>query len=202
MRVLIIQLIFIGFTINVAAQAEIQPVKNKGVVDIQNSCNSGKVASCYQLGQMHLKGRGVEQDNNEAVRYFTIACNGDDMLACSDLGIMYAIGYGVPEKDDKIAASLFKRACDSRVKGTACDNLAVMYETGRGIEQDYKKAIQLYELGCANDNDLNCYNLGRMYEKGVAVEQSNSEAAKYYSKACALENQDGCDVYDRLSAID
>jgi len=101
----------------------------------------------------------------------------------------------------KRQAQLFQRSCVSGVVENGCSNLAVMYEKGRGVAQDYSKALNLYQQGCSGGNELNCYNLGLMYEEGRGVSQSDAEALVFYSKSCELSDKNGCEAYSRLRVV-
>ncbi len=61
--------------------------------------------------------------------------------------------------------------------------LGVMYENGRGVTQDYQKAVKWYlnaaELG---NVDAQLY-LGFMYEKGKGVAQDYKQAYKWFTIA-------------------
>lgn len=59
-------------------------------------------------------------------------------------------------------------------------SLAVMYENGYGVDIDYKKALQLYELA-AKDIPHARHNIGVMYEEGKGVPVNYTEALKWYT---------------------
>ena len=61
--------------------------------------------------------------------------------------------------------------------------LAVRYEDGIGLTQDYSKAVEIYDeiLKKTNDSDA-AYNLGRLYEMGDGVEQDLNMAYQLYSQ--------------------
>ena len=60
-------------------------------------------------------------------------------------------------------------------------NLAVSYDQGKGVDQDYKKAVKWY-TSAADQGDLYAQsNLGVMYEEGHGVEQDYQEALKWYT---------------------
>ncbi|ENR5900654.1 sel1 repeat family protein, partial [Providencia stuartii] len=63
---------------------------------------------------------------------------------------------------------------------------------GNGVEQDYQQALQWYQKGAEQDNELAQFNLAQMYDKGLGVRQSKSTAKIWYSKSCDNGNQDGC----------
>lgn len=69
----------------------------------------------------------------------------------------------------------------------ACMNdLGALYYRGDGVEQDYVKAAELYEMAA----DAGCYqsivNLGYIYEYGRTGEPDFSKAYQWYSLAAAL----------------
>ena len=100
------------------------------------------------------------------------------------------------------AAALFvagddaKRLQDACHSGDtiSCYNLGVSYANGQdGVEQDYKKASELYSKACEMGNANGCYNLGVSYTNGRGVKQDCKKAIKLYSKACDMGFQPGCD---------
>ena len=60
---------------------------------------------------MYRDGRGVPQDDAEAVRWYRLAADQGLADAQFSLGVMYAIGDGVP-KDDAEAARWYRLAAD------------------------------------------------------------------------------------------
>ena len=55
-----------------------------------------------------------------------------------------------------------------------------MYKEGKGVEQDYEKAFNLYRLAADNNSPSAQYNLGLMFEEGKGVKQDYLEALKWY----------------------
>jgi len=55
-----------------------------------------------------------------------------------------------------------------------------MYKEGKGVEQDYEKAFNLYRLAADNNSPSAQYNLGLMFEEGQGVKQDYLEALKWY----------------------
>ena len=48
---------------------------------------------------MYANGRGMPQDDAEAVRWYRLAAEQDDTRAQLSLGLMYSLGRGVPQDD-------------------------------------------------------------------------------------------------------
>jgi TPR repeat protein len=59
----------------------------------------GDVGAQFLLGLMYEHGRGVPQDETEAVRWYRLAANQGFAVAQSNLGVMYRNGRGVPQDD-------------------------------------------------------------------------------------------------------
>ncbi|HHF0499545.1 TPA: tetratricopeptide repeat protein, partial [Haemophilus influenzae] len=62
-------------------------------------------------------------------------------------------------------------------------NLGVMYGNGRGVKQDYFKAVNWYRKAAEQGHADAQLNLGYMYEKGRGVKQDDFEAVKWYRQA-------------------
>ena len=99
------------------------------------------VAQTY-LGFMHQDGRGVAQDDTEAVKWYRRAAEQGDAEAQHNLGIMYASGRGVAQ-DDAEAVKWYRRAAEQS-DTEAQYNLGSMYVRGRGVAQDDAKAAEWY----------------------------------------------------------
>jgi len=65
----------------------------------------------------------------------------------------------------------------------AVNYLGSMYETGKGVEQNYEKAIKYYKMAIEGCNGSAMYNLGNMYYNGKGLEQNYEESIKYYKMA-------------------
>ena len=60
-----------------------------------------------------------------------------------------------------------------------------MYETGQGVEQDYRRAAQWYEKAAAQGHAQAQYQLGSLYREGLGVEENDEEAEKWWQRAAA-----------------
>lgn len=98
--------------------------------------------------------------------------------------------------EDKLNAAC-EKLCDLNKSDGAdgCLNLALFYEFGKGVEQDFTKAFKLYEKACDLDYANGCNNLGVLYANGQGVKPDSTKANKLFNKACDLGSQLGCDVY-------
>ena len=74
----------------------------------------------------------------------------------------------------------------------ACSSLGNLYDKGKGVEQNYQKAFQLYQKACDGEYLEGCINLGVLYYKGNGVEQNYQIAAQLCQKACDGGNSEMC----------
>ena len=63
-----------------------------------------------------------------------------------------------------------------------------MYELGRGISQDYVKAVEWCRKSAEQGYVYAQYNLGRMYEIGRGVWPNSAKAVEWYQKAAEQGN--------------
>ncbi len=67
-------------------------------------------------------------------------------------------------------------------------NLGVMYDSGRGVRQDYTEAVKWYREA-AEQGDIEAqYNLGAMYYNGQGVRKDYAEAIRWFHKAAEQGN--------------
>ena len=76
-------------------------------------------------------------------------------------------------------------------KGTAHAqyNLGFLYATGKGVPQDYNKAVELTRKAADWGHAGAQYGLGYMYVNGKGVKKDYAEAVKLYERAAAQEHK-------------
>jgi TPR repeat protein len=67
----------------------------------------------------------------------------------------------------------------------AQSRLAMMYDSGQGVPQDYKEAAKWYRVVAELRNPSAQYRLGVMYSKGEGVSQDYIQAHMWFSLATA-----------------
>lgn len=81
-----------------------------------------------------------------------------------------------------------------------------MYTEGKGVEQDYSKAIELYKNAAANGNSTALIRLGLIYTEGKLVEKDYSKAIDYFKQSAKLGNAGGFvflgDLYKRGEGVE
>lgn len=85
----------------------------------------GDADAQYNLGLMYKNGKGVKQDNAEAVKWYRKAAEQGDASGQFSLGIMYYKGEGVKGNPSK-AEEWFRKACENGHQ-ESCDTLKVFF---------------------------------------------------------------------------
>ena len=140
-------------------------------------------AHSYNLGVMYFTGRGVPQNDAEAVAWLRQAAEQGHANAQFNLGVMYFNGRGVPQ-DFTEAIAWHRQAAEPGV-GSAQFNLGWMYDNCRGVPQDYSEAAALYRQAAEQGNSSAQFNLGLMYDNGRGVPQDNVEAHMWLNLTAA-----------------
>ena len=148
---------------------------------IRRAAEQGDATAQINLGWMYSRGRGVPQDDAEAVRWYRRAAEQGEPTAQRNLGWMYKNGRGVPQ-DDAQAIRWYRRAVEQGYAG-AQNNLGVMYMDGRGVPQDDAEAVRWYRRAAEQGEPTAQRNLGWMYSRGRGVPQDDAEAVRWYRRA-------------------
>ena len=122
--------------------------KNAPISEVQKAAEQGDVDAQSLLGAMYALGKGVAQDDKQAVAWTRKAAEQGDALAQCLLGLMYEDGNGVAQ-DDKQAAAWYRKAAE---QGDALAQrlLGIIYGSGVGVVQDNKLAYVWSSVSAAN----------------------------------------------------
>ena len=111
----------------------------------------GDAAAQFNIGNMFDFGKGVAEDNAQAVYWYNKSAEQGNANAQYALGWMYENGEGVVN-DLAMAFKWYKRAAE-RDNPAAQTNLGWMYENGKGVVTDDVQSVYWYrqaaELGQA-----------------------------------------------------
>ena len=111
----------------------------------------GDALAQLNLGVMYENGRGVPEDDAEAVRWFRLAAEQGNAFSQSNLGVKYLNGEGVPQ-DDAEAVRWWRLAAEQRY-ANAQFMLGVMYRFGTGVPEDNVLAYMWWNLAAAQGNE-------------------------------------------------
>ena len=160
------------------------------------SAEQGQPYAAYAAAQMYNKGEYVSQSEENAQRYYKAALSGFLELESKDqtddnlyykLGSMFKKGFGTDIDMDK-AINYFMRSAELN-NINAKRTLALEYISGKHLELDIEKGLEMLTV-CADRGDtLSCYKLGKIYFKGEIVYKDLNMAEKYFLKASEKESQ-------------
>lgn len=85
------------------------------------------------------------------------------------------------------------KQCEEGHMGS-CNTLGTMYDHGKGVPEDDKKAMELYNKACDGGEPKACYNLGYIYDHGKGVPEDDEKASEFYKKACDGGDPGGCNT--------
>ena len=148
---------------------------------LRELAEAGDAEAQTELGWRYEDGRGVRQDDAEAVRWYRRAAEQGQARAQNNLGDMYHDGRGVVQ-DYGDAVRWFRRAADQGY-ALAQIYLGYMYREGRGVSQDHGEAVRWFRRSAEQGNARGQTDLGRMYATGRGVSRDDAEAVRWYRRA-------------------
>ena len=148
----------------------------------------------YKIAEYYLYGRGVDVDLDKAISYYNESLRYGFSLSYMNLATAYN------KKGD--LEQCFQSLLTGYEKGImeVCNNLGDCYYSGRGTEQSYKKAYEIFEIG-AKSCPICKYRQSMMLRKGEGVKQDlqkanmllEESAQSGFGKAQYIL---GCDLYE------
>jgi TPR repeat protein len=137
----------------------------------QKAAVQGLAKAQFSLGAMYSTGRGVLEDDKEAVKWFQKAAVQGNADAQFSLGAMYANGEGV-EQDFKEAVKWYQKSADHGNAAGQC-YLGLMYLRGQGVLEDYVTAYAWFNISAANG-----YSNGKKLKDAIAGPMTPDQIAE------------------------
>ena len=109
------------------------------------------------------------------------------LLAAGGLAQAQSLRQGVSafNRQDYVAASRIFIPLAERGVASAQSYLGFMFETGRGVPQNYTEAAMWYRRAAEQGDSLAQYSLGLLYDKGFGVPRDIVEAGKWLNLSTA-----------------
>lgn len=148
--------------------------------------DKGSKTSTRNLARLIKAGTGIEKNVDKAIEMFLETAESSNGMSYNDLGNLYK-----EEKDyiDYAKAKMyFEKAIEKgNVYGT--HNIGELYLKGLGVEQDYKKAFDLFtKANKEKENHWSQYQLACLYDSGNGCTKDTKKALELY-----YESAKGCD---------
>jgi hypothetical protein len=145
--------------------------------------NQGNAMAQGLLGLMYAKGQGVQQNYDEAVKWYRLAAEQGNHFGQSFLGDMYAKGHGVAQ--NYAEAVKWYRLAAEQGDGVAQDSLGEMYRDGQGVPQNYAEAVKWFRLAADQGYAFAQFDLALMYGNGQGVPQNFVQAYMWFDVAAS-----------------
>jgi TPR repeat protein len=139
------------------------------------------IAQSY-VGWLYAIGKGVRQDDAEAVKWLELAANGNDRRAQTHLGAYYVRGGRGVSTDYRAAMKWYERAA-AQGDEDAYLGLADIYERGLGVEADPHVARKWARRAAETDNPEAQYLLALHYWQGRGAGRDHDEAYAWFLRA-------------------
>ena len=123
----------------------------KAIVKLKAAAEKGHKKAQYRLGLCYDKGKGVAENDETAVKWYTKSAAQDYAKAQYQLGKCYKDGEGV-EKNRQKAVQLFTKAAKQE-NADAQYQLGKAYLKGKGIAADEGKARSWLKKAVKNQKD-------------------------------------------------
>ena len=112
-----------------------------------SQAGKGDTQAMYEIGRMYERGRGVDEDASEAVRWYIKSASGGSDSAHARLGMIYFTGQGAAQDYPKARSHLVTAAKNN--DPAAQYYLAMMFEQGKAVKQNTVRALTLYKKSAA-----------------------------------------------------
>ena len=153
-------------------------VRQREVEQWIQDAEGGDVNAQYELGLRYINGDEVDEDVEEAIRWFRKAAMQGHINAQYELGRRYNEGDDV-EMDYREAARWFRMAAE---KGDADSQ----YELGLLCSEDNgKEAVRWLRAAAMQGHAEAQYELGWRYAEGEDLKKDNEEAVRWFREAAA-----------------
>ncbi len=180
---------FVPAIMNLARLYDLNKIAGKSTKDAaelyQKVAAKSNAIAQYHLGYCYEFGRGIKEDQEEAIKYYKLSADQNFEKAQNQLwnlyykiGLNYYYGKGVT-KDVKKATECFKLASDHNI-ANAQTFLGYCHENGLGTDNNINEAYKYYKLSADQKNAEGQFFLGRSYEYGLGIEKDEKKAFKYY----------------------
>jgi TPR repeat protein len=135
------------------------------------------------LGHAYAAGTMVPKDLSRAAQFYLSAARQGDGASLGELGRFNLEGMGRPV--DVGQAFRYYRSAALAGDDRGQTMLAFLYEHGRGVAQDPRKAVYWYLMSVDHD-PVAGRHLGSMYARGAGVKMDQALVAKYFRRAAEL----------------
>lgn len=156
---------------------------------LMKNAQNGDSEAQFKLGNMYLRGVGIEQDYEKAIYWLKLAAQQGHSAAQYNVACCYLSGTGVPK--DKITAVMMLGEAAKNGDLDALNNLAGCCMRGDGTAKDQSLAANYYRQAAEQGHAKAQYNYGECLFNGFGVSRDHAEAVNWYRQAAEQGDPDG-----------
>jgi enhanced entry protein EnhC len=178
-----VTLIFPEYSLQNKVDGQSEAKQKEIFKQLENQAILGDSTAQFDIAQMYQRGIGINQNIQEAIKYYQLASTQQDLRAEYNLGILYLGGQGITP-DYKLGIDYLK---DAAFKGNVYAQyvLAHIYEYGYRdnagtivIQPDHDFAIAMYNLASVNNYGLAQYRLAEILVREKPQDLSTTAKAQ------------------------
>ena len=148
--------------------------------DVLKLAKDGDIFAQNELADMYLYGHGIEQDEEEGVKWLKRSTEMGYWRSMNNLANCYSAGIGVLQ-DELKAIDLYKKVYELGL-GNAANKIGFIYSD----QENYEEAVKWYRRGFEKGHDWSGYNLAYHYYNGTGVPQDELKSLELYKKVYEL----------------
>ena len=148
---------------------------------------SGDPLAQHRMGALFFDGDSVDQDFDEAIRWYQMAAAQGHAPAQYQLGWIFFYGKGVDPVED---GYLRRWRVPAHLDAGIIERLRDMYESGKGVDQNPSYAIQWWTLAAEQGHAPSQYELGWVYFNGISVEEDYDVGLRWLHLSAHQGNSD------------
>ena len=141
----------------------------------------GNLEAQKDLAMAYVRGDEIEQNYEEAFKWYKAAAEQGDADAQNSLYNRYAKGEGVEQNSEEAMKWLHRSADQGH--GLAYYNLGFEYSSGVLVKKNELEAIKWYKKAVKKDVTEAYYQLGFLYTYGDTIKKDYKSAREYYELA-------------------
>lgn len=168
-----------------------------GPLPLREAAASGDAKALFEIGARYSEGRGVNADNAEAARWYTLSAELGFAPAQYRIGNFLEKGVGVGR--DLAKAKNWYQLAAAQGNASAMHNLAVLFAMGTDGVSDNESAARWFleaaELGVRDSQ----FNMGILAAKGVGMPQNLEESYKWFALVAKGGDKDAVGKRDEVA---
>lgn len=179
--------------LSTAIEAQKRGDYETAILEFRYLAAKGNSLAQYNLGVAYLEGKGVAQDDQEAVKWFRMSAEHGYSEAQYNLGQMYRMGKGVLQNDHE--AVKWYRLAAQNGHALAQYNLGAKYAKGQGVTQDYVYAHMWWNIAAssrASGDRISADAVKSRDDVASKMTAAQIAEAQKLAKLCVARNYKGC----------